>query len=45
MTVVVFEQAINDIRRKYELEKMEIANMEKDKVLYDMSVFEVHHYH
>ncbi|KAF7829938.1 synaptonemal complex protein 2 [Senna tora] len=26
------DQAINDIRRKYELEKMEIVNMEKDKV-------------
>ncbi|KAG4382863.1 hypothetical protein AAZX31_14G160800 [Glycine max] len=26
------DQAINDIKRKYELEKMEIVNMEKDKV-------------
>jgi len=26
------EQAINEIKRKYELEKMEIVNMEKDKV-------------
>ncbi|KAH1216106.1 Synaptonemal complex protein 2 [Glycine max] len=29
------DQAINDIKRKYELEKMEIVNKEKEKVRYD----------
>lgn len=27
-----FDQAINDIRRKYESEKLEIVNFEKEKV-------------
>jgi hypothetical protein len=27
-----FLQAINDIRKKYEMEKLEIVNMEKEKV-------------
>ncbi|KAL1321235.1 hypothetical protein HN51_065966 [Arachis hypogaea] len=33
------DQAINDIRRKYELEKMEIINKEKEKV--DMAIAEI----
>ncbi|KAK7385308.1 hypothetical protein VNO78_31024 [Psophocarpus tetragonolobus] len=33
------DQAINDIKRKYELEKMEIMNMEKDKA--DKAIAEV----
>ncbi|KAK7321181.1 hypothetical protein VNO77_31545 [Canavalia gladiata] len=33
------DQAINDIKRKYELEKMEIVNMEKDKA--DRAIVEI----
>ncbi|KAL2317702.1 hypothetical protein Fmac_031578 [Flemingia macrophylla] len=33
------DQAINDIKRKYELEKMEIVNMEKDKA--DRAIAEI----
>ncbi|XP_054798909.1 synaptonemal complex protein 1-like isoform X2 [Prosopis cineraria] len=33
------DQAINDIKRRYELEKMEIANMEKDKA--DKAIAEI----
>ncbi|RDX77797.1 Synaptonemal complex protein 1, partial [Mucuna pruriens] len=33
------DQAINDIKRKYEMEKMEIVNMEKDKV--DRAIAEI----
>ncbi|XP_022637869.1 synaptonemal complex protein 1 isoform X1 [Vigna radiata var. radiata] len=33
------DQAINDIKRKYELEKMEIVNMEKDKT--DKTIAEI----
>ena len=33
------EQAINHIKRKYELENMEIVNKKKEKVRYDFVVF------